>query len=113
MSGLVLRGRLVTLRAIRPDELDLVYEGLRRIADTPFRPHRARLRRRIEDSGLLVRGRLTLGVDVGGRLVGDISARESPEALPPGVFELGLGLFDESDRGRGYGSEAVALLTRS
>jgi RimJ/RimL family protein N-acetyltransferase len=33
--------------------------------------------------------------------------------LPPGVFELGIDLFDEADRGRGFGRAALTeLLTR-
>jgi ribosomal-protein-alanine N-acetyltransferase len=112
VTPVVLRGRRVTLRPIRADELDVVYAGLLAHAgDTPFRPNRARLRRRIEQSGLLTRGRLMLGIDVDGRLVGDIAARQSPDALPPGVFDVGIDLFDPADRGRGYGTEAVALLT--
>jgi RimJ/RimL family protein N-acetyltransferase len=31
-------------------------------------------------------------------------------AMPPGVWELGVELWDEADRGRGYGREACALL---
>ena len=27
------------------------------------------------------------------------------------MYEIGIGLFDPADRGKGYGSEAVALLT--
>src|SRR5207244_4571261 len=33
-------------------------------------------------------------------------------AMPPGVFELGIALFAEADRGRGYGTEAIRLLTQ-
>jgi RimJ/RimL family protein N-acetyltransferase len=112
VTPVVLRGRRVTLRPIRADELEVLYQGLlAHSEDTPFRPNRARLRRRIEQSGHLTRGRLALGIDVGGRLVGDIAARQSPDSLPPGVFDVGIDLFDPADRGRGYGTEAVALLT--
>src|SRR3990172_7162035 len=47
----------------------------------------------------------------GGRLVGDIQGRYSDQAMPPGVWELGIELWDEADRRRGYGREACALLT--
>jgi RimJ/RimL family protein N-acetyltransferase len=30
--------------------------------------------------------------------------------LPPGVFELGIDVFDEHDRGKGLGTEALTLL---
>ena len=32
--------------------------------------------------------------------------------MPPGVFELGIGLFDPADRGKGIGSKAVILMTK-
>lgn len=32
--------------------------------------------------------------------------------LPPGVFELGIDLFDEADRGRGMGGIALSLLMK-
>lgn len=72
---------------------------------------RERLRRRLERSGRFGDGRLDLGIEAEGRLVGTVDARQPEHALPPGVFELGIGLFAEAERGRGYGSEAVALLT--
>jgi RimJ/RimL family protein N-acetyltransferase len=31
--------------------------------------------------------------------------------MPPGVWEIGIELWEESDRGRGIGREAVALLS--
>ncbi len=46
------------------------------------------------------------------RLVGDISARAPARAFPPGVWEIGIDLYRGDDRGRGYGGEAVALLTQ-
>ena len=47
-----------------------------------------------------------------GRLIGEIQARGHPaQTLPPGVFEVGIVLYDPADRGKGYGMEAVALLT--
>jgi RimJ/RimL family protein N-acetyltransferase len=53
---------------------------------------------------------IDFAIDVDGRLVGDVQAR--CQMLPKGVFELGIALFDEADRGRGYGRGAVALITR-
>jgi len=69
------------------------------------------MRRRIANSGRLVGGWLDLAIDAEGSLVGEIDARHPPRAMPPGVFELGIALFDEEVRGRGYGTEAIALLT--
>ena len=69
-------------------------------------------RRKLERSGRLWRGRLDLAIERRGRLIGQIQARTRPEqSLPTGVFEIGLALYRAADRGKGYGTEAVALLT--
>jgi RimJ/RimL family protein N-acetyltransferase len=103
--SLLLTGERVTLRPIRPDELELFASGSGRSVT------QERLQERIERSGRFVEGMLDLGVDVDGTLVGDVQARRPVEAVPPGVVELGVDLYDSADRGRGYGREAVALLT--
>ncbi len=54
---------------------------------------------------------LDLGIETNGELIGDVQARHCPLTAPPGLFELGIGLF-AGTRGRGYGTEAVALITR-
>ncbi len=72
-----------------------------------------RFRTRLGRSGRLWRGRLDLGIEREGRLVGLIGARTAPQkCLPAGVFEIGVVLFLPRDRGKGYGREAVELLTR-
>jgi RimJ/RimL family protein N-acetyltransferase len=53
---------------------------------------------------------IDFAVDVDDRLVGDVQARR--DMLPKGTFELGIALFETTDRGHGYGRTAVALLTR-
>jgi len=70
-----------------------------------------RARELIARSGRLVDGMLDLGIEENGRLVGEIQARCPKNGLPPGAFELGVGLFDEGDRGHGIGRRAVALMT--
>ena len=80
-------------------------------SDAPDEASARALAARLERSGRLLDGWLDLAIEAGGRLVGDIGARRPPGALPPGVFELGVSLFDPGDRGRGYGREAVELLT--
>jgi RimJ/RimL family protein N-acetyltransferase len=107
-----IHGEAVTLRPLKPEELYLLLAEYRR-PDQPaaLRPvGREAVRRRIERSGRIVRGRLELGIEVGGRLVGDVDARSPADAFPPGVFEIGLAVFSEGDRGRGYGTEATRLL---
>jgi RimJ/RimL family protein N-acetyltransferase len=73
----------------------------------------AELVERIERSGEFDGTELLLGIQVDGRLAGEVQARQPRMGLPPGVFELGIDLFDEADRGRGIGRIALAeLLTR-
>ena len=94
---------------MRPEELELVAGTLDDAAVSTGAIER--LRRRIERSGHFVDGHLDLGVEVAGELVGDISARQPVAALPQGVFELGIALL-ESRRGRGYGTDAIRVLTQ-
>ena len=102
----------VTLRPFRPDELDLVWAARQR-HDGPI-PRRSggreRLRRKLERSGFLDRGFLRLAIEAEGRLVGEVDARRPPAALPPGVFELGIELYKPADRGRGFGTAALAQI---
>jgi RimJ/RimL family protein N-acetyltransferase len=101
----------VTLRPIRIDELDLLLAE--REGTVPPERHdeaERRLRERIERGGKFNEGRIDLGVDVDGRLVGHVEARQPVASMPRGVFELGISIF-EADRGQGYGRGAVGALT--
>ena len=100
----------VVLRAFRPDELELVRAARRRQdgAINLGRSTRERLRRELARSGSFDRGFLRLAIEAGGRLVGEVDARCPPAAMPPGVYELGILLYEDADRGRGYGTAAVA-----
>lgn len=110
----------VRLRPLRLEELDMLWAE--RVAEQTrwgqtTRPGaKRRLRTRIERSGHLVGGFLEFGIEVGGRLVGTVQARRPENAMPLGVFEIGIELFRD-ERGRGYGREAVEqmveLLMRS
>ena len=105
--------QIVTLRAFRPDEIDLVWEARKRRASptSPITPgSRRAIQRQIERSGRVYDGFLRLAVDVDGALVGEIDARCPASAFPPGVFEIGIELYDDEDRGRGYGTEALRQL---
>ena len=53
---------------------------------------------------------LDLGIETSGELIGDVQARHCILTSPPGLFELGIGLF-AGTRGRGYGTEALTLIT--
>ena len=107
-----LRGERVTIRPLRPDEIDRVIEdSLPAWVAWGADPQvaRGKIRERLERSGELTEHGLDLAIELDGRLVGDVQARA--DSLPKGAFELGIGLFDERDRRRGVGGEAVALLT--
>jgi len=54
---------------------------------------------------------LDLAIEVQGRLIGDIQARHPAHAMPPGVYELGIQIYRLEDQGKGYGTDAVLLLT--
>jgi ribosomal-protein-alanine N-acetyltransferase len=114
VSGRVeeLRGARVLLRPLALEEERAVWE-LRALAGFtgPESPGALeRFRRRVERSGELADGKLWLAVEHEGQLVGDVEARQPIDALPPGVFELGIALFPEH-QGRGLGADAVATLT--
>lgn len=108
-------GERVRLRPLRPDDVDVIERGMaeadeRSMPSGP--PPRGELVRRVDAGGRLdERGTLDLGIEVEGRLIGDVQARQPRYALPPGAFELGISIFDPADRGKGYGREAVALIT--
>lgn len=103
----------MTLRPFHADEFELVWEArkLRVTPTSPITPGAKRaVQRQIERSGRLYDGFLKLAIDVDGRLVGEVDARCPANAFPPGVFEVGIELYDDGDRGRGYGGEATRQL---
>jgi RimJ/RimL family protein N-acetyltransferase len=106
-----IEGRGVHLRPFAPDEFDAVVrsvvgaEPTVAVGDANVDDLRARL----ENSGELTERELLMAIASDGRLLGSIQAYR--DGLPAGVFGLGIELFDEVDRGRGHGAEAVALLT--
>ena len=117
MEELVIRGDRVSLRPYREEEAEQLLEhrlsSTWRVGGTSDRAAaRRRLRQRIARSGRLAGGRLELAIDVDGRVVGDVEARHPPGALPPGVFEIGIEIHDQAHRGRGYGSEAITLISQ-
>ena len=109
----MLRSDRVQLRAFQQQELDEVIAGR---ALTPGmvgpEPERDSLLDRLARSGDWNENRLDLAIEASGQLVGEMDARRGRGTYPPGVVEIGIGLYHESMRGRGVGTEAVALLTR-
>lgn len=110
----VLQAGAIRLRPLEPTDLDVLVAA-RSVGSgaTPVGDEQARRRfaRRIEASGRFHEGRLDFGIELAGRLVGSIEARQPREGLPPGAYEIGISFFDAVDRGRGLGTTAVRLFT--
>jgi RimJ/RimL family protein N-acetyltransferase len=110
-----LHGHRVVLREFRPDEIDLAM--VRMAGGSSMIPvggptDRQRSRRvRLERSGSRNDWEILFAIEAGGRLVGDVQGRCSDTAMPPGVWEIGVEVWDVADRGRGVGGEAVRVLT--
>ena len=102
-----IRGDRVTLRAFRPEEIDVVLA--RYVAEGPERSEARR--RRLALSGARTTWELLYAIEIEGRLAGEVQARCPEDTSPPGVFELGIELYDPDDRGRGIGSEVMCVLT--
>ncbi len=110
-----IKGERVNLRRFRLADEPTIWEG-RASAEPMALPtgpgRRSQLRKRLLASGRFVHGSLDLAIESNGRLIGDVQARMGAgQRLPPGVVELGVDLYDPEQRGKGYGAEAVALLT--
>ncbi len=110
-----LRGARVVLRAFLPAEIDLA--ALRMAGSSSMvlvgeaLERERRRRTRLERSGARNGGEILFAIESDGRLVGDAQGRCAEMAMPPGVWEIGLELWDDGDRGRGLGGETVQLLT--
>ena len=108
-----IRGSRLLLRALGPGEIEAEWQAMLN-ADpmtTPELPDEATFKARLRRSGYLVDGWLDLAIDLDGAPIGRIQTFVPPgRALPPGTFEIGIALREDA-RGRGYGREALALLT--
>ncbi|HTG47844.1 MAG TPA: GNAT family protein [Actinomycetota bacterium] len=105
-----LRGAAVELRPLREEEFDVLLAE--EIGDTEPDPVLVeRTRGRIATSGTWQPGELLLAVDADGSIIGTCQIRRAQSAFPPGVFELGIGLFEQA-RGKGYGTDVIATLAR-
>ncbi len=106
----------VVLRPFRADEVDALWARRQReISEGALGGPRSRVEvaERVASSGTWsdTAAGLLFAVESDGVLVGDIQARRSKWMLPSGVVELGIDLYEGSDRGRGIGRRAVAALT--
>ncbi len=104
----------IRLRPFREEDFDAIWAA-RGVGSAPSTVSDETARRRIgamiRRSGAIVEGKLELAIEQGGRLVGGVEARQPKQGLPRGVYELGISLFLEGDRGRGVGTSAVELMT--
>jgi RimJ/RimL family protein N-acetyltransferase len=108
-----IRGPRLLLRALRPGEIDAEWQAM--VTADPMAiaelPDEASFRARLRRSGRLRDGWLDLAIDLDGVSIGRIQTFVPPgRPLPPGVFEVGIGLREDA-RGQGHGREALALLT--
>jgi RimJ/RimL family protein N-acetyltransferase len=106
-------GSRLLLRAFRPGEIEAEWQAM--VDADPMTiaelPDEASFKARLQRSGHLADGWLDLAIDLDGVPIGRIQTFvPAGRPLPPGTFEVGIGLR-ESARGRGYGREALALLT--
>ena len=105
-----LHGDVVTLRAFRPHEYDTMIARIP--GGDPNDAEQMRIRRRrLENSGTRAADEVLLAIESDGRIVGDMQGRSIRMAMPAGVWEIGIELWETADRGRGLGRQAVTLLT--
>jgi len=108
-----LEGDRVTIRPLRMDEFEASWTSRLQLDPTvqPVMPERDALRARFERSGIMKDGAVDLAIEVDGRKIGEIQTYVPPgRALPAGAFEVGIGIADPPDRGKGYGTDALNAL---
>jgi RimJ/RimL family protein N-acetyltransferase len=108
-----IRGSRLLLRALQPGEIEEEWQAM--VTADPMviagLPEEAAFKARLRRSGHLEDGWLDLAIDLDGVSIGRIQTFVPPgRALPPGTFDVGIGL-KENARSKGYGREALALLT--
>jgi RimJ/RimL family protein N-acetyltransferase len=108
-----IRGPRLLLRALQPGEIEEEWQAM--VTADPMviaeLPEEAGFKARLRRSGHLEDGWLDLAIDLDGVSIGRIQTFVPPgRALPPGTFELGIDLREKA-RNKGYGREALALLT--
>jgi RimJ/RimL family protein N-acetyltransferase len=112
-EGIPVTGSRLALRPLRPEEIDEQWQAMVTAdpSGTPSLPDEARFRARLRRSGQLVDGWIDLAIDLDGAAIGRIQTFvHEDRPLPAGTFEVGVRLR-EDQRGKGYGREAVTLLT--
>jgi aminoglycoside 6'-N-acetyltransferase len=106
----VLEGDRIVLRPFRASEFEVVWRGRTSSSDAAVVPFdREEIRRRVALSGQMTDWGLLLGIEAEGRLVGEVQGYRTQM---PGVFGIGIVLYEPADRGRGSGGDAVRAMTR-
>src|SRR5207248_509840 len=93
-----IRGARLVLRALRPEEIDQEWEAMRTADPMTIAslPEEGEFRARLQRSGRMHEGWLDLAIDLDGVSIGRIQTFVPPhQVLPPGVFEVGIGLRKE------------------
>jgi RimJ/RimL family protein N-acetyltransferase len=108
-----IRGSRLLLRALRPGEIEAEWRAM--VTADPMTigelPEEATFKARLRRSGRMIDGWLDLAIDLDGAAIGRIQTFVPPgRALPAGTFDVGIDVREEA-RGRGYGREALTLLT--
>jgi RimJ/RimL family protein N-acetyltransferase len=106
-------GSRLLLRALQPGEIEDEWQAM--VTADPMAiaelPQEAVFKARLQRSGHLEDGWLDLAIDLDGVSIGRIQTFVPPgRPLRPGTFEVGIGLREKA-RGKGYGREALVLLT--
>ena len=101
------------LRAFQPPEIEAEWQAM--VTADPMTigelPEEATFKARLRRSGRMLDGWLDLAIDLDGAAIGRIQTFVPPgRALPAGTFDVGIDLREDA-RGRGYGREALTLLT--
>jgi RimJ/RimL family protein N-acetyltransferase len=106
-------GSRLLLRALQSGEIEDEWQAM--VTADPMAiaelPQEAVFKARLQRSGHLEDGWLDLAIDLDGVSIGRIQTFVPPgRPLRPGTFEVGIGLREKA-RGKGYGREALVLLT--
>jgi len=110
-----LRGQRVVIRSLNFDDLEPLITGRASLAEqgnlADF-PDQEQLRTRLPHWNKLRDGRVNLGIEVDGRLIGEIQTfqpADCPVDSGSAVCEVGMSIYDVADRRRGFGVGAMRL----
>ena len=111
-AAVTIEGPRLVLRPLTPPEIDDEWREM--VEADPMSitalPSEAAFRDRLARSGRLEDGWLDLAIDLDGACIGRIQTFVPADGLPPGVFDVGIGLRSHA-RGKGHGREALAVFT--